>query len=216
MLITDNSPTAGYIAWTGVEITRTGITYTPTNGNSNKKFIWWDFSSPTTLQTSDTMPALAENDALIFINDTGTHYTIPIQTAIHGASIIDGTIEPSAAGTPVVSQFLIPILVVLASDTTTDYIFYPPEDIVITEVFVAVEVAPTGQSLIVDIHKNGTTIFTTQSRRPTILAGTTTATSGVVEVTSAIKNDVITAIIDQIGSGTTGENLLIFIRYKQA
>lgn len=70
--------------------------------------------------------------------------------------------------------------------------------------------APSGSSIIIDVHKNGTTIFTTQSNRPTIAAAANT--SGKVtnmNVTSVADGEYLTVDIDQIGSGTAGSDLTV-------
>ena len=93
MVITDNSPGAGSIAWTGVTIEYKGTTYTIANGNSAMKFLWWDFDSPTALQESDTLPTLVDDDGdiIVFLNLSGTHYIVPTMTKIQ-ASLITGTL----------------------------------------------------------------------------------------------------------------------------
>jgi hypothetical protein len=78
----------------------------------------------------------------------------------------------------------------------------------IVKVRASVGVAPTGASLIVDVNKNGTTIFTTQSARPTIAAAGVTAT-GTPAVTTLADGDYLTVDIDQIGSGTAGADLTV-------
>lgn len=65
-----------------------------------------------------------------------------------------------------------------------------------------------GSSIIVDINKNGTTIFTTQANRPTIAAAAVVATlAGTPEVLTFAAGDLLSLDIDQIGSGTAGSNL---------
>lgn len=65
-----------------------------------------------------------------------------------------------------------------------------------------------GSSIIVDINKNGTTIFTTQANRPTIAAAAVTATlAGTPEILTFAAGDLLSVDIDQIGSGTAGSNL---------
>jgi len=73
--------------------------------------------------------------------------------------------------------------------------------------------APTGTSVIVDIHKNGTTIFTDQNKRPTIPAGSTSDLSSVPDITSFVINDEFIAYIDQVGSSGTGADLQVQMRY---
>ncbi len=65
-----------------------------------------------------------------------------------------------------------------------------------------------GSSIIVDINKNGTTIFTTQANRPTIAAAAVVATlAGQPEVLTFAAGDLLSMDIDQIGSSTAGSNL---------
>ena len=70
--------------------------------------------------------------------------------------------------------------------------------------------APTGSSLIVDVNKTGTTIFTTQGNRPTIAAGTDTDT-GVPDVTTWEDGTYLTADVDAVGSTIAGADLVITV-----
>ena len=76
---------------------------------------------------------------------------------------------------------------------------------------------PVGSSIILDVNKGGTTIFTTQANRPTIAVTTTTATlAGEPEVVNFVAGDVITVDVDQIGSGTAGTGFCVSIAYGAA
>lgn len=80
----------------------------------------------------------------------------------------------------------------------------------ITSVRATVGTPPTGQALIVDVNKNGTTIFTTQANRPTIAAGTNT--SGEVtnmNITAINPGEYLTVDADQVGSGNPGADLVV-------
>lgn len=75
----------------------------------------------------------------------------------------------------------------------------------------------TGASLVLDVNKNGTTIFTTQSNRPNIASGgTATAAEPTPDVTSIVAGDYLTVDIDYVGSTTAGADLTVIIRYKRA
>jgi hypothetical protein len=87
--------------------------------------------------------------------------------------------------------------------------WYAKGDWTITQVRAAVGTAPTGASLIVDVNKNGTTIFTTQTNRPTIAAGTNTDLADAIEVATLADGDYLTVDVDQIGSGTPGSDLVV-------
>lgn len=81
--------------------------------------------------------------------------------------------------------------------------------ITIGAVRVACGTGPAGASLIVDVNKNGTTIFTTQASRPTVAAGSATALSGAVDTPTWANGDYITVDIDQVGSTTAGSDIVI-------
>lgn len=82
----------------------------------------------------------------------------------------------------------------------------------IIAVLVMVNTAPTGATLIVDVHKNGTTIFTTQGNRPTVAISA--FSSGVVtnmNVTALAVGDYLTVDVDQIGSTIAGSDLSVVV-----
>lgn len=73
-----------------------------------------------------------------------------------------------------------------------------------------VGVAPTGASLIVDVNRDGTTVFTTQANRPTIAASANS--SGKVtnmNVTTVADGSYLTVDIDQVGSTIAGGALTV-------
>lgn len=82
----------------------------------------------------------------------------------------------------------------------------------IASVRASVGTPPTNADIIVDVNKNGTTIFTTQSGRPRILAGT--QTSGAVtgmDVRTVANGEFFTVDVDQVGAVNTGEDLTVQI-----
>lgn len=80
----------------------------------------------------------------------------------------------------------------------------------------AVNTAPTGASVILDVNKNGTTIYTTVGNRPTIVAGAfATASEPTPNVTAMAAGDYLTVDIDQIGSVIAGADLTVFVRYSR-
>lgn len=90
--------------------------------------------------------------------------------------------------------------------------------VTITNVYVMCDTAPTGASLIVDVHKisTDTTIFTTQGDRPTIAAGTKSDMTSVPQVTSMAAGDGLKVYIDQVGSTVAGANLAVGIEYTES
>lgn len=82
------------------------------------------------------------------------------------------------------------------------------------EVFLAADTAPTGADIIIDIHKNGTTIFTNQANRPRIVAGANTGTTVTIDVPAWADGDYWTMDIDQVGSGVAGSDLSVHAVYR--
>lgn len=81
----------------------------------------------------------------------------------------------------------------------------------------AVNTAPTGASIIVDVLKNGTTIYTTTGNRPTIaISGNATTSEPPPDVTSMVAGDYLTVNIAQVGSTIAGADLTVFVRYSRS
>lgn len=85
----------------------------------------------------------------------------------------------------------------------------------IDSVMAMVGTAPAGASVIVDVVKNGTTIYGTQANRPAIAAGSSSATGGTASTTSVTTGDYLTVDIDQVGSSTPGADLTVAVSLKR-
>lgn len=94
--------------------------------------------------------------------------------------------------------------------------YYFDGNYTITNVLASVSTAPTGASVIFDVNKNGTTIFSTQGNRPTIAASGFTDLSSTPDVTTLASGDYITVDIDQIGSSVAGANAVVRIQVVPA
>jgi len=89
-------------------------------------------------------------------------------------------------------------------------------DVTFLEAELLVKNAGTGAAIIVDINKNGTSLWAdTQANRPQIAASATEGESTSFDTATATDDDVLTPDIDQIGSGDAGETLTILLWYKQ-
>lgn len=75
--------------------------------------------------------------------------------------------------------------------------------------------AATGSSVIVDVNKNGATIYGTQSSRPTFPAGSLNATIGSHTVSQLTDGDFLTVDIDQVGSTSPGTTLTVVVRLQR-
>lgn len=92
--------------------------------------------------------------------------------------------------------------------------FYMHKSGDIKDIIASVGTAPTGASVIIDILKNGTTIYTGGSGRPTITDSSFVDTTSVPAVTSFSAGDYFTVDIIQIGSSTAGSNLVVELIYN--
>lgn len=90
--INNNSPSVGYIAWSGVHIVFDGVDYTIANGNTNLRYVWWQKSSPAALQVSATFPTLGAEDTIVFINRAGVATSVLDSEVMDGGLVVPGTI----------------------------------------------------------------------------------------------------------------------------
>ena len=84
----------------------------------------------------------------------------------------------------------------------------------IEEVEISVGTAPTGQAIVVDINKNGVTIFTNQAHRPQIAAGANVGTTTDIDVPAWNDGDYLTMDVDQTGSIVPGAYFTFMIRAR--
>ncbi len=104
----------------------------------------------------------------------------------------DTTIAP--VGGPFSKQGLLQV-------TTGVSRFYADDYYYLSNVRASVNTAPQGASIIVDVFKNGSTIFTTTGNRATITAGTFTATSSPPDLLFVQPGDYLTVNVAQVGTG---------------
>jgi hypothetical protein len=74
--------------------------------------------------------------------------------------------------------------------------------------------APTGAAIIVDWHKNGTTIWATQANRVQIAATATYGTQAAFDTTAFVEGDIMTVDVDQIGSTIAGSDMVVLLKLK--
>jgi len=69
---TNNSPTAGYVAWNAHTLYYNGVAYAISAGNTNLKYIYW-INGASSYSVSDTNPTLTDADFVIAVNISGVH-----------------------------------------------------------------------------------------------------------------------------------------------
>lgn len=93
--------------------------------------------------------------------------------------------------------------------------WYVPWDIKILDVTASVNTAPTGSTIICDIRKNGTTVFTAGVNRPTIAISGFLSATVTPDVTAVMAGQYLQVDIVQIGSTVVGSDLVVQIRYRK-
>lgn len=98
-VLTANSPSPGFIAWTAFNIQYLGVSYAIAAGNTNLKYTWWAFNGGAggPLQSSDTFPStLTDDDLLLFLNRTGVPVNAQSADVVYGDLMVPGSILASA------------------------------------------------------------------------------------------------------------------------
>jgi hypothetical protein len=91
--------------------------------------------------------------------------------------------------------------------------FYIPGPITLGNVRASVGTAPTGGDLVVDVNKNGTTVFTNQLSRPTFFPGQALVSTSTPNITTLTTGDYLTVDIDSVGSLNPGSDLTVQIEF---
>jgi hypothetical protein len=123
----------------------------------------------------------------------------------------------TSARAPGVQQFLYQVQIFTVPGTlstgTGRAKFYIPGPITLGNVRASVGTAPTGSDIVIDVNKNGTTVFTTQSSRPKIFAGQTLVSTSTPNITELTTGDFLTVDVDQVGSLNPGSDLTVQIEF---
>jgi hypothetical protein len=107
--------------------------------------------------------------------------------------------QVSISGNLIVGTNQTPIIKITQSET-------------IQKVYADLKDDPTGQSVLFDINKNGSTIWSTQANRLAVGAGAVAGSQTAFNTTDLVEGDVLTVDVDQIGSGDPGEDATITIK----
>jgi hypothetical protein len=78
-----------------------------------------------------------------------------------------------------------------------------------------VATTPSGSSIVLDIKKNGSSIFPLPADRPTIVAGSSDATVGSWGNATVTTGDYLSVDIVAVGSSTPGANLVVTLRLRK-
>jgi hypothetical protein len=90
--ISNNSPSPGYIAWSGLHIQYSGETFIIADGNTDRMYAYWTPAYPNNLVVSNDFPTLTANDCIVFLNKNGVAIVVPTASVLDGDLIVPGTI----------------------------------------------------------------------------------------------------------------------------
>jgi len=85
------------------------------------------------------------------------------------------------------------------------------QDWTITKVKLSCDTTPGGQAIIVDVHKEGTTIFTDPAHRPAIEAGAYEGETVLIDTPLWADGEYVQAYLDQVGSTALGADVVVHI-----
>ena len=123
-----------------------------------------------------------------------------------------GTIYELSEGRP---TFLFTITGVLSTGTSLTPILPVHRALTIVKAFAKLKTGPTGADLIIDINKNGSSIWaTTQANRLTVTAGDTSGSQTSFDTTTLTDENALTLDNDQVGSTVAGAGLSVYLRCK--
>lgn len=110
--------------------------------------------------------------------------------------------------------FVFTVTGTLVTGTSVTPILIAPRTLTIVKAYANVKTAPTGANLVLDINKNASTLWSTQTDRLTIVAGATSGTQTSFNVTNLVEGDILTLDLDSAGSTVAGADLTVTLRCK--
>lgn len=84
----------------------------------------------------------------------------------------------------------------------------------VVDVAAALNVAPEGGDVVLDVRVNGVSIYADQENRPRISADATLATVGAHTPTTVTDGDYLVVDIDEVGTTVPGADLVVTVRLQ--
>lgn len=105
-LMQNNSPAAGYIAWDAFTIQLNGVAYGVPAGNSDQRWIWWEYNGGTPLLNAgaDVPDTLTDDDLVLFANKNGISVRVQSTSFIDGELLVDGSVFAQALHANIISS----------------------------------------------------------------------------------------------------------------
>lgn len=103
--MTNNSPSAGQIAWGAFTIQYAGVSYSVSAGSTGQRWVWWRYNSGTPVIEAGpeigqpfggSLTPLSDDDLLLFGNKGGISLRVQATQVLDGELIVDGSIFADA------------------------------------------------------------------------------------------------------------------------
>lgn len=176
-------------------------------GPSNVRYMWSDANSGSGPRY--LMQAADRGDDLDgMLPRSGGTMTGELRLDDDSPAVSKDYVDSHAGGAPLILPFSFGGI--LSPVVGTSRLYNPTSrSLTIGKVWIQAAVGPVGQALIVDVNKNGTTIYTTQANRPKINDGSTVGNSPAADITSWGPDEYLTVDIDQVGTTTPATGLTL-------
>lgn len=104
--ITNNSPSAGRIAWGAFNIQLNGVTYSVGAGSTDQRWVWWKYNAgtPTIMAGADVPTTLVDDDLVLFANKNGIGVRVQSTNFVDGELLVDGSIFAEALSTNLINS----------------------------------------------------------------------------------------------------------------
>lgn len=113
----------------------------------------------------------------------------------------------------ILPTFVFTIAGTLTTGTNLTHALIINNALTINKVYAYVKTAPTGANIIIDINKNGVSVWNSdQSNRLNIVAAAQSGNQTIFDTTSLAEDDILTIDLDQVGSTVSGQDITIEVK----
>jgi hypothetical protein len=104
--MTNNSPSAGSIAWGAFTIQLNGVAYSVNAGSTSERWVWWQYNggSPSINAGAEIPSTLVDDDLLLFANKNGIGARVQSSNFVDGELLVDGSIFADALSTNLINS----------------------------------------------------------------------------------------------------------------
>lgn len=119
----------------------------------------------------------------------------------------------TALANAILPTFVFTIVGTIGTGTNLTPALIVHNSLTISKAYAYVKTAPTGATIIIDILKNGTSIWNvTPANKLTIAVSTQTASQTSFDTTTLAEGDILTLNINQVGSTVAGTDLTVELK----